>query len=212
MKPKIFLNLAVFLFATVGSSIAQPVGTVVAYIGDPKTLTSEWAVCDGSSVKISENLGLFQVLGWDHGYGADSDRFTTFALPDLRGQFLRGVDNGSGRDKGASERKSSADANVIIGDIPGTIQSFATARPSDPFETATDGAHTHANGQFTRLMAHTGADTVHEKTDDNDAGSEAALHISGTMSAGTHHHKVELGGDAETRPINISVYWVIKIK
>lgn len=53
-------------------------------------------VCDGSVLEISSYSALFAYLG--NLYGGDG--VTTFAVPDLRGQFIRGWDAGAGVDPG----------------------------------------------------------------------------------------------------------------
>ncbi|MEQ8286057.1 phage tail protein [Thalassospira sp.] len=56
-----------------------------------------WLVCDGSAVSRAEYAGLFATVGtlWGHG-----DEVSTFNLPDLRGEFVRGFDAGRGVDDG----------------------------------------------------------------------------------------------------------------
>jgi len=56
-----------------------------------------WRECDGSEVSRAEFADLFAVIGTTYG---DGDGATTFNLPDLRGEFLRGWDNGRGIDDG----------------------------------------------------------------------------------------------------------------
>jgi phage-related tail fiber protein len=52
-------------------------------------------VCDGSAVSRTTYSALFSKIGTVYGSG---DGSTTFNLPDLRGQFVRGWDNGRGKD------------------------------------------------------------------------------------------------------------------
>jgi len=62
-------------------------------------------------------------------------------------------------------------------------------------------------------MIHNGTDTVRERTDSNDGnGQEPALHSSSVMGLGAHSHRIESGGDAETRPVNVAVHWLIKVR
>lgn len=53
--------------------------------------------CDGAAVSRSTYAALFAVCGTTFGVGNGS---TTFNLPDLRGEFIRGLDDGRGVDSG----------------------------------------------------------------------------------------------------------------
>ena len=56
-----------------------------------------WLACNGALVSRTTYALLFAAIGTLYGVG---DGSTTFALPDLRGEFLRGVDGGRGVDTG----------------------------------------------------------------------------------------------------------------
>lgn len=56
-----------------------------------------WLECNGAEVSRTTYSNLFTVIGTTYGVGNGT---TTFNLPDLRGQFLRGYDNGRGVDPG----------------------------------------------------------------------------------------------------------------
>ena len=53
--------------------------------------------CDGSDVDRGTYADLYAVVGDNYGVG---DGASTFGLPDLRGVFVRGLDNGRGQDAG----------------------------------------------------------------------------------------------------------------
>lgn len=72
-----------------------PTGTIQWYAKN--TPPAGWLVCDGSAVSRSTYSDLFAVIGTTFGAGNGS---TTFNLPDLRGEFIRGWDNGRGVDDG----------------------------------------------------------------------------------------------------------------
>ncbi len=55
----------------------------------------DWALCDGSSVRISDNQQLFALLGTTWG----GDGTTSFKLPDLRGRVPIGQGQGTGLTK-----------------------------------------------------------------------------------------------------------------
>lgn len=72
---------------TVGTTSAPP-GAITAFAASsPPT---GWLTCDGTAVSRTSYAALFAVIGTTWGIG---DGSTTFNLPDLRGQFLRGYDS-----------------------------------------------------------------------------------------------------------------------
>jgi len=85
-------------------SVAPPVGSVIMHAAS--TAPSGWLECDGSTVNRSTYPDLFNVIGSTFGAG---DGSTTFGLPDLRGEFVRGWDNGRGVDSGRSFGSFQAD-------------------------------------------------------------------------------------------------------
>lgn len=72
------------------SSNECPVGTVIAYMG--KTPPSHYLTCDGTIYTISVYKELADFIKAEYGsynfFGGDG--ITTFAVPDMRGEFLRG--------------------------------------------------------------------------------------------------------------------------
>ncbi len=72
---------------------AAPPGTV-AYFARPNA-PAGWLKCNGATVGRAAYAGLFAAIGVTFGAG---DGSTTFTLPDLRGEFLRGWDDGRGVD------------------------------------------------------------------------------------------------------------------
>ena len=70
-----------------------PPGVILMY-GAP-TAPTGWLECDGSAVSRTTYSSLFAIVGTTFGVG---DGSTTFNLPDLRGEFIRGWDNERGVD------------------------------------------------------------------------------------------------------------------
>jgi hypothetical protein len=71
-KAAVLTVCALSAAASARSSLtAQPVGTVMAYAGDPRTLPREWLLCDGTALKASEYPDLFRTVGTTHGAGVD---------------------------------------------------------------------------------------------------------------------------------------------
>lgn len=73
--------------------IAQPAGMVASF--SMLTAPAGWLACDGSEVSRTTYAYLFTAIGNRHGSGNGT---TTFNLPDLRGEFVRGWDSGRGVD------------------------------------------------------------------------------------------------------------------
>jgi microcystin-dependent protein len=55
--------------------------------------------CNGAAISRTTYISLFAAIGTTYGVG---DGSTTFNVPDLRGEFIRGWDNGRGVDPGRS--------------------------------------------------------------------------------------------------------------
>ena len=72
-----------------------PVSTIIS-IASPNIPTG-WLKCNGEAISRTEYLELFESIGTIYGSG---DGSTTFNLPDLRGEFIRGWDDGKGTDTG----------------------------------------------------------------------------------------------------------------
>jgi len=79
------------------SAAFVPSGAVFWFASD--SAPSGYLECDGSLVSRSTYSALFGVVGETFGSG---DGSTTFKLPDLRGEFVRGWDDGRGVDSGRS--------------------------------------------------------------------------------------------------------------
>ena len=179
----------------------NPVGTIISYGGDVNlSLPDGYLVCDGSLKNISDYQKLFNAVGTSWG----GDGTSTFRVPDLRGRFLRGVDDGEGNDPDAAARIE-INANGNTGDNVGSLQGGATARPNTTFVTGQDGNHSH-NYTNPLIGSFAGLDN-----DSNGSATEYPSVNAGTTStAGLHDHRIDAGGDAETRPINANVWYIIK--
>jgi microcystin-dependent protein len=99
-------------------NINLPVGTILPFGGS--SAPTGYVFCQGQSVlKTGFYANLFSVIGTAYGT-ADG---THFNIPDLRGQFLRGVDGGSGRDPDASSR-TAMNLGGATGNNVGSIQPY----------------------------------------------------------------------------------------
>jgi len=81
-------------------------GNVAMHAG--ATPPEGWLECDGAAVSRATYAALFDAIGVVYGVG---DGATTFNLPDMRGEFPRGWDNGRGVD--AARALGSAQGQAI---------------------------------------------------------------------------------------------------
>lgn len=84
----------------------NPAGTVITFAS--VTAPSGYLVCNGAEISREDYSNLFTVIGETFGVG---DGSTTFKLPDLRGEFVRGFDGGRGVDNGRTFGSSQLDDN-----------------------------------------------------------------------------------------------------
>lgn len=120
-----------------------PAGAVITFAMN--TAPSGWLKADGSAVSRTTYAVLFAAIGTTFGAG---DGSTTFNLPDMRGEFARGWDDGRGIDSGrlfgsfqADELKSHSH------DLPFNVETDVP--PNDGSNrniTGTSGASTDATG------------------------------------------------------------------
>lgn len=105
-----------------------PSGSIIMYGG--ASAPSGYLLCDGSAVSRTTYASLFSAIGTNYGIGNGT---TTFNVPDLRGLFPRGTDNGAGNDPDASSRTATNSGNS--GDNVGSFQSddfLSHSHPAQP--------------------------------------------------------------------------------
>lgn len=141
---------------------------------------------NGAAVSRTTYAALFAAIGTTFGAG---DGVTTFNLPDLRGEFPRGWDDGRGVDSGR---------------VFGSAQGGMILNHTHSGTTSSDGAHTHTYDRFSN-----GAGLNLQG-----GGSLGDNTSTATGSAGSHTHTMTTGnpnsgGGAENRPRNIALLGVI---
>jgi microcystin-dependent protein len=187
------------------TAIPAPVGAILAYGGpiyQPALEKEGWMLCDGRELSRKEYFELFDRIGELWGSG---NNVGTFNIPDLRGYFLRGVDNKAGVDPDAASRTNKDKRQT--GDQAGTLQGMATGAPHVAFKADDAGTHTHGDPTWN---SHPGAyeiATANRGPGGVDYGPESAP----TTEGGNHAHTVS-GGDKETRPVNAYVHWIIRVR
>lgn len=176
----------------VGSTLDLP-GTVA-----PKG----YLYCDGSAISRTTYTGLFSIIGIAHGSG---DGSTTFNLPDYRGTFKRGVDNGAGRDPDTSSR-TAMNSGGNTGDNVGSVQTSQYASHSHPYSGDTTGVIDGGLGSHNHSLPFQVRD-LYTLTGSSDGIDDfASTYSSGGPSSIAHEHTFSgtttAEGGNETRGIN----------
>ena len=85
-----------------------PTGSLITW--PTATPPAGYLECDGAALSRTTYAALYAVLGVTYGKGAGALANTTFRVPDLRGEFIRGWDHGRGVDNGRALGNRQTDA------------------------------------------------------------------------------------------------------
>ena len=112
-------------FQTLINQGVNPAGSIIAMASS--NVPTGYLECDGSVVSRTTYANLFTAIGTTYGPG---DGSTTFRLPDLRGEFLRGWDHGKGTDVGRQIGTSQASTSFTLsyGSYAGFIENGENPR------------------------------------------------------------------------------------
>jgi len=181
-----------------------PIGSVIAYAGNASTVadleTSGWYKCDGRAISsLTASLSADEISAFQNVVGSN--------LPDLRGVFLRGLDEGRGWDDNRTTRTG--------GESTYGVRSYQGCKVEDitlTGSTDSDGNHRHTGTTDPGGWSRTSDDGGTSGTAAENSGTHT--HTFTTDYAGTHSHTVSVsysaGAGSETRPENIAVYYLIR--
>ena len=161
---------------------------------------------NGAAVSRSTYAALFGVIGTLYGSG---DGSTTFNLPDLRGEFVRGWDDGRGVDAGRAFGSDQAHAYQS--------HNHGVTDPGHGHSGSTGGAGAHSHSVSIPATSASGG-TTYKLT----AGATNFNLTYNTSSVGDHAHSVGISGNTtgisvansggtETRPRNIALLACVKV-
>tara|TARA_R100001509_G_scaffold21591_1_gene11324 strand:+ start:2750 stop:3886 length:1137 start_codon:yes stop_codon:yes gene_type:complete len=167
------------------------------------SVPSGYLECNGAAVSRTTYAALFAVIGTAYGTGNGS---STFNLPDLRGEFIRGFDNGRGIDSGRSIASSQSEQNKQHNH---SASSSSSVSPS---------SHGHSSSKLdnNRVFGfkQTGANIDGETSPFGSPGTIPGFDISNlvnntTLTVST---STSIGNEgSENRPRNIAMMYVIKV-
>ncbi len=188
-----------------------PAGAVQAFAMN--TPPSGWLKCNGEAVSRTTYSDLFTAIGVAYGEG---DGSTTFNVPDLRAEFIRGWDDGRGIDTNRSIGSTQENLNKEHSH-GGSTQS--SGEHTHSASTNTTGSHSHSN----RLG--TGTYSGNTPTWARQLDHFGLVWMSGQISSsGDHNHTVSVDstanhshdittnpdGGSEARPRNVALLYCIK--
>ncbi|MBT0624368.1 phage tail protein [Pseudomonas fluorescens] len=160
-----------------------PAGAIMAFA--MSAIPAGYLKANGAAVSRTTYAALFAQINTYYGAG---DGVNTFNLPDLRGLFVRGLDEGRGLDPGRGF---------------GTFQWSQNLWHDHAASSDVQGQHTHG-----LLKAASGNNSSGPYVSPANAGNT----LSTTEPAGAHSHNITVGasGGNESRPVNIAVIYCIK--
>jgi len=158
-----------------------PTGTIFYTAGS--TAPPGFLIADGSSYPVLSYFNLFSEIGYRYGGAGGS-----FNVPDLRGQFIRGIDNGRGIDPGRVLGSNQIDAFKSHTHLYQDSWQLYDAEVSPGVR--------DAYGNFVNYNENINAQPI--GVNDNDAGSYEFTRV--TQST----------GGSETRPTNVALLPIIK--
>lgn len=195
------------------------VGSVAAFAMElPPT---GWLECNGQEVSRTSYARLFQRIGTAFGAG---DGATTFNLPDLRGQFIRGWAHGSNVDPYRDSREAPAPGGAS-GDRVGSHQWWLLGSHSHPITDSTGSSHHHSSHQHNVYKASGPAELnplvprkegillglVHSNSTPLDTSENEVGQAAGSQD---HNHEGIAGWRGreynDSRPVNTNLMFCIK--
>jgi len=164
-------------------SSSVPTGAIMAFA--MKTPPSGWFYCNGQAVSRTIYADLFAAIGIQWGGG---DGSTTFNVPDFRGMFLRGWDD-----------KRGIDTNRVWAE-----------QQKDDFRQHNHSGKTGLSG---RHMHNVPYKTFKPRGPNGEGGWSGTPYTENatTSEAPDHSHAITNDGGNETRPVNQTVIYGIKI-
>ena len=172
------------------AALPQAVPTGSVHMMATTTVPSGYLKCNGAAVSRTTYADLFAIVGTAHGAGNGS---STFNVPDLRGEFVRGWDDSRGVDSGRNFGSAQSDQNQQH-----NHSASATSTVNDP-------GHIH-QVQYSNSDS---GDGVIEESGTGLSGQEPTLSATTGITVST---SVSIGnsGGSEARPRNIAMMYVIK--
>ena len=184
------------------TALPQAVPTGSVHMMATTTAPSGYLKCNGAAISRSTYAALFAIIGTAHGAG---DGSSTFNVPDLRGEFVRGWDDSRGIDSGRNFATSQGDQNKQHNHSASATTSISPSAHNHVFPGDDQFANANGIGGWTNR---TTADFNYDAKSQSGNGkvyrtSDATLSASTSVT-------INNDGGSEARPRNIAMMYVIK--
>ena len=179
-------------------SVVQGVPSGAVFCIAVASVPSGYLECNGQSVSRTTFAALFAVIGTQ--YGANNS--STFKVPDLRGEFIRGFDNGRGVDSGRSIATSQSHQHPQHNH---NVSASSSSSVSDP-------GHKHTmNFKLGNEISSGGAFGMKDSgTADRMNNATTGISVSTTTSI-SQSNRGGTSNSSETRPRNVAMMYIIKV-
>lgn len=131
------------------------------------TAPTGWLKADGTAVSRTTYAALFAAIGTTFGVG---DGSTTFNVPDMRGEFVRGWDDGKGTDSGRTFGSSQAGQMQAHAHVDGFPRASGNTYTNSLYGTTSSGTYNtsaQASGTYTGVFANTSTVGGTENSNEN---------------------------------------------
>lgn len=168
---------------------------------------SGWLSCDGQPISRALYPELFTALGVIYGAG---DGTTTFNLPDYRGQFLRGFDDGAGVDSGrvlgalqADALKSHTHTGTVS--INNDTHNHSASTGNDTHNhSASTGNDTHNHSFFGDPNTNAGTTGGAYMGNTRLGDSSGLVNYTSSVQNDTHNHSVTVNNDTHNHTVTVN--------
>lgn len=175
-------------------NLGIPVGSVVYFAAN--SIPLGYLKCDGGLVSRYQYERLFQVIGYTYGGSGDN-----FRLPDLRGEFIRGFDDGRGVDSGRQF--------ATLQDSTNKSHTHALSAAGEHNHNISDPGHRHrvpSGGSVGSSIRYETSGPAYYSAQNTDLATTGIT----ITAAPNHTHSIDSNGAAEARPRNVALMPCIK--
>ncbi|PDS75514.1 phage tail protein [Rhizobium sp. L43] len=165
-----------------------PASTVI-YVAQA-TAPTGYLAANGAAVSRTTYSRLFTAIGTTFGAGDGSN---TFNVPDLRGEFVRGLDSGRGVDSGRTLGSAQSSQNLAHSHGGATASNGPWGLSVTAYTSTEDSLETQAGG------------TPYAQ------GKPKSTTTMGTGTVPAHGHSISSDGGSEARPRNVALLACIKV-